>query len=86
MFIWQDNKRLKVSEDESTDEKEKELSETETGTETGTERQESTTLQILIWVWKLEYYILFPILFGWPSGFVLIIEKNCQIRWKIKFS
>ena len=48
MFIWQDNKRLKVSEDESTDEKEKELSETETGTETGTERQELTTLQILI--------------------------------------
>ena len=50
MFIGQDNKRLKVSEDESTDEKEKELSETETetGTETGTERQESTTLQILI--------------------------------------
>ena len=46
MFIGQDNKRLKVSEDESTDEKEKELS--ETGTETGTERQESTTLQILI--------------------------------------
>lgn len=48
MFIWQDNKRLKVSEDESTDEKEKELSKTETGTETGTERQESKTLQILI--------------------------------------
>ena len=44
MFILQDNKRLKVSEDESTDEKEKELSETETGTE----RQELTTLQILI--------------------------------------
>ena len=48
MFIGQDNKRLKVSEDESTDEKERELSETETGTETGTERQKSTTLQILI--------------------------------------
>lgn len=48
MFIGQDNKRLKVSEDESTDEKEKDLSEIETGTETGTERQESTTLQILI--------------------------------------
>lgn len=46
MFIGQDNKRLKVSEDESTDEKEKELS--ETGTETGTERQELATLQILI--------------------------------------
>lgn len=42
MFIGQDNKRLKVSEDESTDEKEKELS------ETGTERQELATLQILI--------------------------------------
>lgn len=41
MFIGQDNKRLKVTEDENTDKKEKELSETETGTE----RQESTTLQ-----------------------------------------
>ncbi|CAH3033865.1 unnamed protein product [Pocillopora meandrina] len=37
-IISKDNKRLKVSEDESTDEKEKELSETET--ETGTERQD----------------------------------------------
>ena len=41
MFIGQDNKRLKVTEDENTDKKEKELSETETGTE----RQESITLQ-----------------------------------------
>ena len=41
IFIGQDNKRLKVTEDENTDKKEKELSETETGTE----RQESTTLQ-----------------------------------------
>ena len=39
MFIGQDNKRLKVTEDENTDKKEKELS------ETGTERQESITLQ-----------------------------------------
>ena len=41
IFIGQDNKRLKVTEDENTDKKDKELSETETGTE----RQESTTLQ-----------------------------------------
>ena len=41
MFIGQDNKRLKVTEDENTDKKEKELSETETGTE----RQELITLQ-----------------------------------------